>query len=193
MTTLSKQYQFITGFILVALMIATRGYHFPTLHNMLPSASWAVFFLAGVYLRPLWFAGALMALAAGLDYVAITLGGVNDFCVSPAYIALLPAYATLWSAGRWYQNRTQLKAIAPFSLVASIAISAILCELISSGSFYVFSGRFTTFSVAEFAQRFAHYFPPSLNSIAIWVSIATLIHGAVLVARSESVFASGKR
>jgi hypothetical protein len=193
MNTLSKRHQLITGSLLVALMVATRGHHLPTVQSMLPSASWAVFFLAGIYLRPLWFAGALMALAAGLDYVAITLGGVNDFCVSPAYIALLPAYATLWSAGRWYQNRTQLKAIAPLSLVGSVAISAVLCELISSGSFYVFSGRFATLSVAEFAQRFAQYFPSSLTSIAIWVSIATLIHGAILVARGESVFASGKR
>ena len=193
MSALSKSHQLIAGTVLVALMFATRGHHFPTISNLLPSASWAAFFLAGVYLRPFWFAGALMALAAGIDYVAITFAGVSDFCVSPAYIALVPAYATLWLAGRWYRNRTQLKAIAPLSLIASGAGGAVLCELISSGSFYVFSGRFAALSVAEFAQRFARYFPSSLTSIAIWVAIATLVHGAVLVARGQSVFAAGKR
>jgi hypothetical protein len=197
MNTISKRHQLIVGFILVALMIATRGHHFPTVRGMLPSASDAVFFLAGVYLRPRWFIGVLIAVAAALDYIAITVGGVSDFCVSPAYIALLPAYASLWLAGRWYQrtqlSHTQLKAIAPLPLIASVATSSVLCELISSGSFYVFSGRFATLSLTEFAQRFAHYFPSSLTSIAIWVSIATLVHGAVLVARGESVFASGKR
>jgi hypothetical protein len=193
MNTLSKRHQLIIGFILVALMIATRGHHFPTVRGMLPSASDAVFFLAGIYLRPLWFAGALMALGAGLNYVAITVGGVNDFCVSPAYIALMPAYASLWLAGRWYQNRTQLKNIAPILLIASMAIGAVICELVSSGGFYVFSGRFTTLSLTDFAQRTAYYFPPSLISLAIWVSIATLIHGAVLVTRGESLFRSTKR
>lgn len=193
MNTLSKRHQLIIGFILVALMIATRGHHFPTVRSMLPSASDAVFFLAGVYLRPLWFAGVLMALGAGLDYVAITAGGVSDFCVSPAYIALVPAYASLWLAGRWYQNRTQLKNIAPMALVVSMTISAALSELVSSGSFYIFSGRFTTLSLADFAQRTAHYFPSSLLSLAIWVAIATLIHGAVLVSRGASLFKSNKR
>ena len=38
--------------VLVALMMLTRGQHFASL-DALPSASWAVFFLAGVLVRPL--------------------------------------------------------------------------------------------------------------------------------------------
>lgn len=193
MTTLSKRYQFVIGCILVALMVATRGYHFPTVKTMLPSASWAVFFLAGIYLRAVWLPGLLMALAVGLDYIAITIGGVSAFCVSPAYAALLPAYASLWFAGRWYQSRCGLMTIAPLPLIASVSTGALLCEIISSGSFYVFSGRFAAPTFVEFADRFNRYFPSSLISIAVWVGIATVLHGVVLAARGAPIFSMPKR
>ncbi|WP_234406193.1 hypothetical protein [Methylobacillus glycogenes] len=54
-----------------------------------------MFFLAGVYLRPVWAFPALLALAGGLDLAAVTWGGVDNFCTSPAYGFLLPAYGTL--------------------------------------------------------------------------------------------------
>ena len=193
MTTLSKPHQFLTGCSLVALMVATRGHHFPTMQAMLPSASWAVFFLAGIYLRALWFPALLMLLAAGLDYIAISVGGVSPFCISPAYAALLPAYASLWFAGRWYQRRCGLTTIAPLPLIASVSTGALLCEIISSASFYVFSGLFAAPTFIEFAERFSRYFPSSLISIALWVGIATVLHAAQLAARGAPVFTMPKR
>lgn len=192
MTILSKRHQFAIGFALVALTVATRGHHLPTLTSMLPSASWAVFFLAGVYLRPAWFAGVLLALSAAIDYIAITVGGVNAFCVSPAYAALVPAYASLWLAGRWYSRHAGLKTLAPLALALSASLGTLACELISSGSFYVFSGRFATTTLAEFTARFSHYFPASLTSLALWVAVAAIIHGAVLVGRGQRVLAAKK-
>jgi hypothetical protein len=85
-------------------MAATRSDHFAgELH--LPDASAAVFFLAGVYLRPMWMLSALLVEAAFIDYLAIAVGGVSSFCISPAYGFLLPAYGALWLAGRWYAVR----------------------------------------------------------------------------------------
>ena len=85
------------GLSLALLIAATRSHHFATaLH--LPDASWAVFFLAGFYLRPLWMFPALMALAGVSDYMAIAWFGVSDFCMSPAYGFLLLAYGALWIA-----------------------------------------------------------------------------------------------
>jgi hypothetical protein len=51
----------VAGIALAALMICTRGQHFVSV-NALPSASWAVFFLAGVMLRPTCIFAALFAL-----------------------------------------------------------------------------------------------------------------------------------
>ncbi|MFY9327944.1 MAG: hypothetical protein WAO76_08005 [Georgfuchsia sp.] len=183
--SVSTRQQYAIGGFLALLLVVTRGHHLPsTLHNMLPSASGAVFFLAGMYLRPLAGFAALCALAAFADYAAIVWGGVNSFCISPAYAALLPAYGSLWLAGRIYANRCGLDSIALLPLAASVFIGAVLCELISSSSFYVFSGRFAEPSWAGFAIHFAQYFSASLASLTCWVSavagiqaLTAFVHG----------------
>ena len=50
MLTLSLRNQIIIGLMLTAMMILTRGYNLVWTHN-LADASWAVFFLVGIYLR----------------------------------------------------------------------------------------------------------------------------------------------
>ena len=180
MLTLSTRNQIAIGIALVALMAATRGHHFPTVKQLLPSASLAVFFLAGVYLRPAWVLAVLLCGAAFLDYAAISWGGVSSFCVSPAYVALIPAYGALWFAGRWYAGRYSFKPITLLTLAGSAFVGMLACELISSGSFYFFSGRFTDPTLLEFATRFAKYFPSSLASIGFWVAVAALTHAIVV-------------
>lgn len=55
---------------LAVLMIVTRGHHF-TSATALPSASLAVFFLAGFYLRSLIALPILIVLAGALDVAAV--------------------------------------------------------------------------------------------------------------------------
>lgn len=187
---LSTRNQIAIGIALVVLMIATRGHHFPTVRNLLPSASWAVFFLAGVYLRSLWVPVGLFVLASLLDFAAINWQGVSDFCVSPAYIALIPAYAALWFAGRWFAGRYSFKTTALLTLAASAFIGTVVCELISSGSFYFFSGRFVDTTLVEFGTRLVKYMPHSLTSMAFWVGVATLTH--VVAVTTHNNFAKPK-
>lgn len=187
MLKLSSRHQIAIGIALAALMIATRGQHFPTVKQVLPSASWAVFFLAGVYLRPAWALGAFFGLASLLDFAAINWQGVSDYCVSPAYIALIPAYAALWFGGRWFAGRGSLRAAALLPLAGSVLASVLVCELISSGSFYFFSGRFAEPTLAEFAGRIVKYFPSFLGSTAFWIATAALVHTAVVVTRHIAV------
>lgn len=178
MTTLTSRRQTIIGLLLAAFMAATRSHHFAGLHH-LPDASWAVFFLAGFYLRPAWAFASLSLLAVTSDYVAITWGGVSSFCVSPAYAMLLPAYGALWLAGRWYgrQHRERIATLIPLALVALGGAAA--CELISSGSFYFYSGRFADPTLAEFLPRLAKYFPHALSSLALYLGAAALVHATV--------------
>ncbi len=187
MLKLSTRHQIVIGIALAALMLATRGQHFPTVKQMLPSASWAVFFLAGVYLRPAWVLAALFGLASLLDFAAINWQGVSDYCVSPAYIALIPAYAVLWFGGRWFAGRYSVKPVALLWLAASVLVSVFVCELISSGSFYFFSGRFAEPTLTEFAGRIVKYFPSFLGSTAFWIATAALVHTAVVVTRDIAV------
>lgn len=81
---------------LAFFMAATR---FPGLASNLhlQDASWALFFLAGFYLRDHWRWGfpALMALAVVIDLVAIEYFDVSNYCLTVAYWFLVPAYGSL--------------------------------------------------------------------------------------------------
>ena len=136
MPVLSTRTQVLIGIALALLLAITRGNHFATLN--LPSASWAVFFLAGVLLRPRWVFAGLFALASALDFSMLASGTVSDWCLSPAYWMLVPAYATLWLAGRLYAgwHRDTLQSL--LLLAAVVAVSAFLCNLLSGGGFYFF-------------------------------------------------------
>jgi hypothetical protein len=175
MFSLSRQHQLIVGALLVMLMVVTRGHHFASV-SALPSASWAVFFLAGFYLTSRWMFPALLGLAAALDFSAIVWGGVSSFCVSPAYGFLLPAYGSLWLAGRWYASKYVFSLTSALLLVASVIIAAAVATGFSSGGFYWFSGRYTEPTFVEFGQRFIQYFPKYLGTLSFYVAVAAVVY-----------------
>lgn len=165
------QRQLWIGTTLAALLVVTRSQHMLGV-QLLPWASWAVFLLAGVYLRSAWVPAGLLTLAFGVDMLAVTWGGVSGFCVTPAYSFLLPAYGALWLAGRWYarQHRWQWRTLLP--LAGAVLAGTTLCELFSSGGFYFFSGQFAAPTIAGFVARLARYLPGDLGSVAVYVALA---------------------
>jgi len=185
MLSLSSRQQLAIGVALVLLMALTRSHHWAAVHA-LPDASWAVFFLVGVYLRAFWVAPALMLGAALIDYVAITWGGVSSFCVSPAYVALVPAYGALFLAGRVYARHHRLSWSALPWLLGCALAGAMLAELFSSGGFYFFSGRFAEPSLGEFIPRLVKYFPAMLSTFVTYLGLAAVIHVAVASWRGEA-------
>ncbi len=186
MLTLSTRNQLMIGIALALLIVATRGQHFATLQS-LPGASWAVFFLAGVYLRPVWVLPGLLALTWLLDFAAFTWGGASGFCLTPAYVFLLPAYSALWFAGRWYagQHRFEWPTLLPLAI--GMLAGAAVCELFSSGGFYFFSGRFAEPTFAEFGTRLVKYFPGDLQSLVFYVGIAAVVHTLLGLARGAFI------
>lgn len=185
MLTLSKTHQIIIGLVLAALVVVTRGHHFASINN-LPSASLAVFFLAGLYLRPTWVFPVLLALCVGLDFSAITLGGVSSFCVTPAYAFLLPAYGAMWLAGHWFAKQYSFSFNALLPLVGGVAVAATISELCSSGGFYFFGGRYPNPTLAEFLPRLEKYFPQQLEGIAFWLGVALVVHIAFALANGAN-------
>ena len=101
MHVLSTRAQLAIGVALILLLAMTRGQHFASVEN-LPSASWSIFFLAGFYLRPRAMFALLFAEASVLDFASLASGTISDWCLSPAYWALVPAYGSLWLAGRLF-------------------------------------------------------------------------------------------
>jgi len=178
---LLSQRSVLTGFALFALMAATRMHHFgDALH--LPDASVAVFLLAGILIASPLFFGVLLLEAGALDYVAITHLGVSDWCVTPAYWFLIPTYAVLWFAGRFYKNIHQesWRSLGIFSGIAFAATS--MAFFISNGSFYWFSGRYTNTNFTEYFARATQYYAPSLTSSLLYLGCAAALY-AVLTTR----------
>lgn len=176
MFTLSPKNQWLVGGVLLLAMLITRAH----VTDHLLDASWAVFFLAGFYLRNALAFGVFMVTAVLIDYVAITKFGVSDFCVSQAYVALVPAYAALYVAGRWFAGQYQGETLVSLGkLVLAVVVGFALAELISSGSFYFLSGKFADVSMAEFGNRLMKYAPHGLYVTGLYVTVGTFVHVAV--------------
>ena len=169
---------------LAVLMAATRFYsHFGS-SIYLPDASLAVFFLAGFYLArlalPAMAAFVLLLLAAGwIDYYAIVFRGVSDECISPAYWFLIPTYACMWYAGRWFVARQQMK-WANVGLLAAVAWgSTTVAFLISNGSYFLLSGNLAGMSLMQYAGGIAKYYPQYLFCTMLYLACAAALHIAL--------------
>lgn len=174
MLSISKSQQLLIAVVLMLLMIITRGNHFASV-NALPSASWAIFFLAGVYLSRKFWLPVLMALAISLDLSAVYWNGAGIDCLSAAYGFMLAGYASLWWGGRWYASKHQFQISTLFPLVAIVLLTAVSASLLSGGSYYWLSGNYDP-SWAEYWPRFLKYFPNNLTNLAFYVAMAAIVH-----------------
>ncbi|WP_019867240.1 hypothetical protein [Methylovulum miyakonense] len=164
---------------LLALMAVTRVHHFGSAWS-LPDASLAVFFLAGLYVsNRMWLAGLLLA-AGLLDYLAINQFNVSDWCMSPAYVFLIPTYGVMWSAGRFCRTLAASGKQEWAVFAASVTLSAIVAFVISNGSFFLFSGRYADMPVASYSLAIAKYLPAYVGW-AVAYAVASL--AAVKAAR----------
>jgi hypothetical protein len=157
---------------LIALMVLTRFHHFGDLLH-LPDASLAVFFFAGFYRKKSFFVF-LLAMAALIDYIAIK-NGVSDWCVSPAYIFLIPTYAVMWLAGRHCSTFQSLKISALATSICLVALATSAAFIISNGGFYLFSGRFDDLSLVDYFVRVVQYYPSYLSAALIYAGAGLAI------------------
>ncbi len=180
--------------ILALVMLATRINHF----SALPDASWAVFFIAGFYLRGSgrWAFPLLIALAVLIDFFVITSQGMNfwaHYCVSPAYWFLLPSYAAMWVGASLLRSRHAGLHVRDFGLlIASVVVATSVCYLISNGSYYWISASVPARSFAGWMANLGDWYLPYLRTTLMYVGAATALHvGTVLAAKSLHGSASG--
>lgn len=171
----------VIALLLAVAMVATRFHHFGSAIS-LPDASLAIFFLAGFYLRSPLFFVAFFGEAVLIDYVATTYVGVSDWCITPAYFFLIPAYAGIWFAGRWYATRHRQAWATLFPLLVALTLGTLTAFLISNASFYLLSGRFNDMSWIEYGTRVAKYLPPYATSTFLYVLFASMMHALITVA-----------
>ncbi|WP_460456949.1 hypothetical protein [Arenimonas alkanexedens] len=170
--------------VLAAVMAATRLNHF----GLVPDASWAVFFVAGFYLRgsARWAFPALMVLAVAVDYAVIRASGLSfwsHYCVSPGYWFLVPAHLAMWMGGSLV--RRSYRGLAPKTLallVVSVFASVAVCHFFAQGGFYWLASAVAEPTVAGWAKNYADWFLPYLRNASAYVAIAAVAHvAAVLV------------
>jgi hypothetical protein len=173
---------------LILLMAATRYNHFGS-SVALPDASYAVYFLGGLFLgrkRGGWAILALLLVEAALvDFYAINYQGVSGWCVTEAYAFLMGAYAVLWSAGRWYAPRHDLSGKSLPGLFATAVAAVSVAFVIANVSFYLLAGYFGSMGVAEYAAGVVQYF-------GSYVAVAMIYIGCAVAVQMGYALLSGK-
>lgn len=153
---------------LMLIMAATRFHHFGDTVS-LPDASLAMFFLGGLWRGGIGLFAVLLLEAGLIDYIAIGHFGVSDFCISPAYVFLIPAYACVWLGGRCCQS-LPYPSFSRYTAILAVLVTAVsLAFVISNGSFYLLSGKYPEASWSEYAERFIEYYPPYLQYAVMYV------------------------
>lgn len=177
---------------LAALMAATRFNHFGSAVS-LPDASYAVFFLGGLYLArsarlSIAVFIALLLEAGWIDYYATSVQGISDWCMSPAYWFLIPTYGSLWLAGRWSASRDaghsmDGKGLAGLGAAAWAASS--FAFVFSNATFYLFSGRFAEMDAAEYTSRVAQYYVSYVSVALLYIACAVAMHMVVDIVNKQ--------
>jgi hypothetical protein len=165
--------------LLVLLMAATRVNHFVPV----PDASWAIFFVAGFYLKDLvrWAFPLLMIEAVLVDYFVISGQGISfwdHYCVSAAYWFLVPAYFTLWLGGSVLRAQCRGLRLRELGLlVASFVVALSVSYLISNGSFYWLADSVPApRSMAAWLTNLGDWYLPYLQTQSLYVAIAASLH-----------------
>jgi hypothetical protein len=182
--------------LMAALMAATRFNHFGSAVT-LPDASYAIFFLGGLYLARFARASAVafiaLLLEAGwIDYYATSVQGISDWCMTPAYWFLIPTYASLWLVGRWFASRTnnaghimEGKGLIVLAFAAWAASS--FAFAFSNATFYLFSERYADMSAVEYTTHVAQYYVSYVSVALLYIACAVAIHIAVDIIGKQRV------
>ena len=170
---------FATAAIITFFMLLTRGSHVLT-HVSLPDASLVLFLLGGLLLkRTAWFV-AFFVLATVIDFGAAAFDPAQGFCLTDGYWGLIPAYGAMWLGGLWLAKQqdvfsTKLGAVMNYVLVS--LGTTFVAFVISTQTYYLFSGRFPAEGLIESMQHGWEYLPNWMGFSAmyfafVWVGVA---------------------
>lgn len=173
--------------VLALVMLVTRTHSLSDVVH-LPNTSLASFFVLGFLVRRAMAFTGLFLLAVGIDLIMIGWLGHSSYCFTPAYWMLLPAYGTMWIAGRLGAEKIGIAPSALPMLLLLLVAATLVSQLFSSGGFYFLGGRSADPSLAGFIPRLARYFPPTLYATLLWSGVAAVAY-ALLAATRPAVLA----
>ena len=185
-----KNYWFIFV-ILSALMVMTRPYHFASaLH--LPSASLAVFFLGGFFLKTNKTFWGYFALSVSIDLASSYARGAFGDCITVSYPFLVLGYFALWQTGKWcFFNIQQTNiALAVTKNLVGLFIASSVAFFTSNASYYFISGKFPDLSWLQYSSRVAKYYLSYIQSPFLYVILGLAIYcifGQIKLLKSEKI------
>ncbi|MBA3696402.1 MAG: hypothetical protein H0W85_06505 [Methylotenera sp.] len=157
----------ITAAVIAFLMLLTRGSHVLTSAS-LPDASLALLVIGGLYLREAaWFA-LFVVLATVIDFGAAAIDSIQAFCLTPGYWGMLPTYAVMWLAGVWLGK--QADSFDALKYATAGLLATFLAFVISTQTYYLFSGRFPAEGVIESMKHGWEYLPSFLGFTAMYLA-----------------------
>jgi hypothetical protein len=147
-------------------MLLTRGSHVLT-SVALPDASLALLLIGGLYLRKAaWFA-LFVVLATGIDFGASAINSWYGFCLTAGYWGMLPTYAAMWLSGVWLSKQNDSLDVVNYGFAGFLA--TFLAFVISTQTYYLFSGRFPNNGITETMQYGWDYLPSYMGFTAMYL------------------------
>ena len=177
-TKLPSTKPLIIAAALAFFMLLTRGSHVLTAVS-LPDASLVLFLLGGLYLRRVgWFA-AFFALATVIDFGAAAIDPAQGFCLTNGYWGLIPSYAAMWLGGVFLSKQDTFANKNIVSYAAVGMFTTFVAFVISTQTYYLFSGRFPASGLFASMQHGWEYLPSWMGFSAmyfaiVWLSVALI-------------------
>jgi hypothetical protein len=168
--------QIIIAATLAFFMLLTRGSHVLTAVS-LPDASLVLFLLGGLLLkRAAWFA-AFFILATVIDFGAAALDPAQGFCLTNGYWGLIPAYGAMWLGGLFLSKQDAFANTNIVNYAAVSMLTTFIAFVVSTQTYYLFSGRFPASGIIESMTHGWEYLPSWMGFAAmyfavVWLSVA---------------------
>ena len=145
--------------ITFSLMLMTRGSHFLTDLN-LPDMSLILFLILGFFIPSFTLFFALFFVGALIDFGLAVFDITKGFCLTDGYWGLIPTYAILFYSGYLLKRKNLYQHMNFYAPILLISIS--LAFIISTNTYYIFSGRFGNPSFFESIMHGWNYYPEYL-------------------------------
>lgn len=161
-------------FIMVLLMIATRGHNnwiSSIVH--LPDFTIPALFIAGVYLRKFRVAFVIILSAIAIDNYAIVHEGIGANCITPAYSVLPFTYYGVFWIGKYISS---LKIDSNIIKNTFVVVAASSTQwLIATSSYYFFTGAYAKTGWTNFYAYVTQWSMVEIPLVLYWIIAITIV------------------
>ena len=151
-----NKYNLLLILSLIILMIITRGSHFLT-ELSLPDASLVIFLILGILAPSLILFVLFFIMGSLIDFGTAAFDITKAFFLTDGYWGLIPTYYLMFISGQLIKSRNLLKNINVFLII--LLGSTTFAFIISTNTYYMYSGRFGFPSFMESIIQGWNYYP----------------------------------